>query len=124
MIVVVGDDADLTDLLREFLEGEGYEVCPARDGAQAYALAREPRCKGMLLDWHMPGINAPELLLLFAAEGVQVPVLLMTSDPDFEESEMKQFANVRRLLHKPLVPEDLTEAVRAHLEKPAAAARA
>nr|MBP7276250.1 hypothetical protein [Kiritimatiellia bacterium] len=71
-----------------------------------------------LLDFHMPGFNGPELLMLMAAEGVATPVLLMTADPDFDEEEMKQFPNVRKLLRKPLVPEEMLDAVRRHLEKP------
>ncbi len=119
MIVVADDDAVLVDLIREYLVAEGYEVRTARNGAEAYRLVRDPGCKGCLLDFHMPGINGPELLLLMAADGVHVPVLLMTADPDFDEEEMKQFPNVRKLLRKPLVPETLLAAVRHYLEKPA-----
>ena len=122
MILVVDDDAVLVDLIREYLTAEGYEVRTARNGAKAYGHLRDPKCKGCLLDFHMPGINGPELLLLMAAEGFTTPVLLMTSDPDFDEEEMKQFPNVRRLLRKPLIPEELLAAVRHHLDKPASRA--
>ena len=118
MIVVADDDRTMTALLRELLVAEGYEVRIAFDGGEAYRHLRDSKCKGLLLDVHMPGVNGPELLLLMEAEGVRCPVLVMTSDPDFDEAEMKQFANVRRLFHKPFYPEDILAAVRQHCEKP------
>jgi two-component system response regulator YesN len=66
----------------------------------------------MLLDIRMPGINGAELLMLMAAEGVKVPVIVMAGFPDFDEEEMKQFPNVKKFFHKPLYPEEVLSAVR------------
>lgn len=123
MIVVADDDRTMVALLRELLTADGYEVRVAYDGGEAYGHLRDPRCKGMLLDVHMPGVNGPELLLLMESEGIRCPVVVMTSDPDFDEAEMKQFTNVRRLFHKPFYPEDLLTAVRQHCEKPGDSAK-
>ena len=123
MILVVDDDKELTQLVRELLTSEGYEVRTAYNGADAYLALRDPRCKGILLDFHMPGISGAELLMLMAAEGVATPVILMTGDPGFDEQEMKQFPNVRKLLRKPFYPEDLLVAVRALFERPSPAGR-
>lgn len=112
MIVVVDDDKVLVHLLTRLLEDYGYEVRDTTSGEEAYRWLREPKCKGMLLDMHMPGINGAELLMLMAAEGIRVPVLAMTSFVDYDEQEIKQFPNVRRLLYKPLEPEDVLDAVR------------
>jgi DNA-binding response OmpR family regulator len=114
MILVVDDDKVLTQLLRTLLEGQGYEVCVAHDGENAYEHLKNPKCKGMLLDIRMPGINGAELLMLMAAEGIQVPVIVMAGFPDFDEEEMKQFPNVKRLFHKPLYPEEVLAAVKEH----------
>ena len=121
MILVVDDDKELTQLVRELLEAEGYEVRTVNNGAEAYLALRDPKCKGILLDFHMPGINGAELLLLMASEGIATPVIVMTGDPGFDEAEMKQFANVRKLLRKPFYPEDLIFAVRALFEQPSSA---
>ncbi len=118
MIVVADDDRTMAALIRELLVAEGYEVRTAYDGGEAYRHLRDPQCKGMLLDVHMPGVNGPELLLLMEAEGIRCPVLVLTADPDFDEAEMKQFANVKRLFHKPFYPEAVLSAVRQHCEKP------
>jgi DNA-binding NtrC family response regulator len=112
MILVVDDDKILTQLLRTLLEGEGYEVRVANGGESAYKHLKDPKCKAMLLDIRMPGINGAELLMLMAAENIKVPVIVMAGFPDFDESEMKQFPNVKKFFHKPLYPEDVLVAVR------------
>jgi DNA-binding NtrC family response regulator len=117
MILVVDDDKILTQLLRTLLEEAGYEVHVAYDGEEAYRHLKNPKCKGMLLDIRMPGINGAELLMLMAAEGVTVPVIVMAGFPDFDEEEMKEFPNVKKLFHKPLYPEEVLGAVREYCKK-------
>jgi DNA-binding NtrC family response regulator len=124
MILVVDDDRTQTELLKELLEGEGYEVRTAGNAADAYLQLKDPKCKGVVLAMQMPGINGTELLMLMAADGIRVPVLLTTSDPGFDESEMKQFPNVRKLFQKPLYPEDIVAALRQYAEKPTGPRRA
>ena len=117
MILVVDDDKVLTQLLKTLLEDAGYEVHIAHDGETAYKHLRDPKCRGMLLDIRMPGINGAELLMLIAAEGIKVPVSVMAGFPDFDEEEVKQFPNVRKLFHKPLYPEAVLAAVREYAHK-------
>ena len=123
MILVVDDDAALVDLIRELLESHGYEVRTAGNGAEAFRHVRDPKCRAVLLDIQMPGINGPELLWLMASEGLHLPVLLMTANPDFDEREMKQFPNVKKLFHKPFYPEDLLAALRQYDPRPTPAAK-
>ena len=117
MILVVDDDKILTQLLKTLLEDAGYEVNVAYDGETAYKHLKDPKCKGMLLDIRMPGINGAELLMLMAAEGIKVPVIVMAGFPDFDEEEMKEFPNVKKLFHKPLYPEDVLSAIREYCKK-------
>lgn len=112
MILVVDDDKVLTQLLRRLLEGAGYQVEVANSGEEAYTLMQKENCKCMLLDIRMPGINGAELLMLMTADKIKIPVIVMAGFPDYDEEEMKQFPNVKRLFHKPLYPEEMLDAVR------------
>jgi DNA-binding NtrC family response regulator len=112
MIVVADDDKVLTQLLTTMLEEAGYEVRVSYDGETAYQYLKDPKCKAMLLDIRMPGINGAELLMLMAAENIKVPVIVMAGFPDFDEEEMKQFPNVKKFFHKPLYPEEVLSAVK------------
>ena len=118
MILVVDDDKVLTQLVKTLLEDAGYEVRIAHDGETAYRHLKDPKCKEMLLDIRMPGVNGAELLMLMAAEKITVPVIVISGFPDYDEEEMKQFPNVKKLFHKPLYPEELLAAVREYAENP------
>lgn len=117
MILVVDDDRVLSQLLKTILEEAGYDVLLAHDGETAYQNLRNPRCTGMLLDIRIPGLNGAELLMLMAAESIEVPVIVISGFPDFDEEEMKQFPNVKKLFHKPLYTEDVLAAVREYASK-------
>lgn len=112
MILVVDDDRALTSVLRSVLKDEGYEVQTANSGEAAYEYVKDPKCKCVLLDMRMPGINGAELLMIMSADNLKVPVIVMAGFPDFDEAELKQFPNVKKLFHKPFYPEDMVAAVR------------
>lgn len=112
MILLVDDDHAITQVLKELLVKEGYEVRIAANGADAYAIVKDKKCKGVLLDLLMPGINGAGLLMLMAAEGISLPVIIMTGAPDFSEEELSDFANVVGVLKKPFYPEDALNLVR------------
>ena len=62
-IMVVDDDADLRETLREILSDEGREVISAKDGFQAIEFAQEGPIALILMDIQMPGLNGVDALL-------------------------------------------------------------
>ncbi len=61
-ILVVDDEEVLADTLREFLQGEGYEVAVAHDAAAAIDLADRFEPDVLLCDVQLPGADGLELL--------------------------------------------------------------
>ena len=117
MILVVDDDHAVVQLCRTILEEEGYDVRTAGSVQEAYKHLRNPKCKGMLLDLLMPKLNGAALLMLMPSEGIKTPVIVMSGGADYDESELKQFSNVRKMLRKPFYAEDLLGAVRQHFPR-------
>ena len=111
-VLVVDDEPGIVTTLRAMLEHHGYAVETAGDGLEAYTRLKDGGIACMLLDIHMPRINGIELLLLMQTEGLRVPTIAMASFDDFNESEMKQFASVRKFLPKPFQMADAIAAVR------------
>ena len=56
-ILVVDDEPDFCEVLRDFLGSKGYSVLEAHDGEQALEVYRQERPDVVLLDMMMPGMS-------------------------------------------------------------------
>jgi CheY-like chemotaxis protein len=119
VVLVVDDDGDVRDVLREVLEENGYLVRTAGDGREALAvLRREPRTSLILLDVMMPVMDGWE----FRAEQVQdaaiadIPVVVITAVGDADEKAKAMAA--AGALRKPVRLKDLLAAVAAFSSAP------
>ena len=54
-VLVVDDEPEIVELMRDFLEAEGFGVVTARDGAEALAVLEGATVDCLLLDVMMPG---------------------------------------------------------------------
>jgi DNA-binding response OmpR family regulator len=83
MILIVDDDPEGRETLRDALEDEGYAVVVARDGHAALRQLLVARPALMVLDLLMPGMNGNTLFEVMqrSAELAKVPVVVTTSDP-------------------------------------------
>ena len=61
-ILLADDDVELSDLLKEYFESEGFDVHTAYDGAAALQRARQPGLDLMVLDIMMPKMNGMDVL--------------------------------------------------------------
>jgi DNA-binding response OmpR family regulator len=77
-VLVVDDEADIVDLLRDFLEAEGYTVLTAPDGESAIATLERTPIDCLLLDIMMPGQSGFEVLRRMR-EANDVPVLFLSA---------------------------------------------
>jgi two-component system NtrC family sensor kinase len=60
-VLVVDDEPEIADLLRELLEGAGYDVMTAESGAVALALLDEATFDAVVSDLHMPDVDGAAL---------------------------------------------------------------
>lgn len=82
-ILLVDDDADIREAMREALTDEDYEVSEAEDGGTALAfLQANPPPALILLDWNMAPMNAPQFMAEFikVPAYATIPVILVTAD--------------------------------------------
>src|SRR3989440_8299679 len=86
-ILIVEDEAPLTELLRYNLEAEGYEVEIIARGDEADARLREHMPDLAILDWMLPGTSGIELCRRLRARGQtrSLPIIMLTARG--EESE-------------------------------------
>jgi DNA-binding response OmpR family regulator len=81
-ILIVEDDRTLRQALTFNLEKEGYQVRSAVDGQQALDWARNEPFDLMLLDVMLPGMSGIEVLRVLRAEGVSMPVIILSAKGD------------------------------------------
>ena len=60
-VLVVDDEPNLVDLVRSYLEREGYAVLSAADGPTALDLARTAQPDLVVLDLMLPGLDGVEV---------------------------------------------------------------
>jgi two-component system, NtrC family, response regulator AtoC len=78
-ILIAEDEQDIRQLLREFLEGEGFTVSEATDGAQVQTALAEGRADLILMDVRMPKKTGIDVLREAQNKGDGLPIIMMTA---------------------------------------------
>ena len=77
-ILIVEDDMDIQELLREFLKEAGYEVTSASDGIEAMDMFAKKKYDLILLDIMLPKIDGFGVCELVRKQ-TQVPIIILTA---------------------------------------------
>jgi DNA-binding response OmpR family regulator len=77
-ILVVDDEMEACNALKEFLEVKGYEVYTAQDGKTALDQVQELRPQLVLLDMIMPGMHGIEVLQEVKKIDPEIGVIMVT----------------------------------------------
>ena len=83
-VVIVDDEQDIRDTLRDAFEDEGYAVATAANGEEALELLRQTgRPCAVIVDIIMPVMSGVELCAALHADAAlaDIPVVVSTSDP-------------------------------------------
>lgn len=68
-LLIVDDDRNLRETLRELLQGAGYTTRAAANGQEAFTLLQYGTPDVTLCDWKMPGIGGEQFLKSLQSEG-------------------------------------------------------
>jgi len=130
LIFIVDDEATLREVVRRYLELDGFDVLEAENGPQALSLLLENRPDLILLDIMLPGLdgfaitrsvrNGPEYASL-SVNG-DIPIIILTSRGD-EADRINGFElGVDDYVIKPFSPRELVARVKAVLRRSASGA--
>ena len=81
-VLIVDDDQEGRDALREFLRSWGYEVEVAADGREGITLALEHRPDLVLLDIHLPDMDGRDVARRIRAAGDAPTLVAFTGSED------------------------------------------
>lgn len=118
LILIAEDDADIRGLLRLYLEGEGFRVAEAADGAAALDLARTQPPDMAILDVMMPGMNGFELTRALRAYS-DVPILILSARSQDNDKILGLNLGADDYIAKPFNPVEIVARVRAQLRRAA-----
>jgi DNA-binding NtrC family response regulator len=110
-ILIVEDELDMAENLREILEGEGARAEIAQSAEHALERLETDEFDGLISDFRLPGKNGVELLKEVRRRGSPVPVVLISGFMDFRASEEAEQAGALDILPKPLDLRRLLESV-------------
>lgn len=109
-ICLVVDDSRVVRLVaRRMLEGHGFSVVEAEDGAKALTACRAHMPDAVLLDWNMPVMNGIEFLRSLRSEfgPDNPPVVFCTTENDMRYVEQAIEAGAQEFIMKPFDEEIL-----------------
>jgi two-component system, OmpR family, response regulator len=116
-VLVVDDEATLTELLSMALRYEGWEVRTAGDGLGAVKAAREFRPDAVVLDIMLPDIDGLEVLRRIHAETPDLPVLFLTAKDAVEDRIAGLTAGGDDYVPKPFSLEEVVARLRALMRR-------
>lgn len=116
-LLLVEDDAAMAQALRLALERRGFEVDHCADGNQALARLRHDPPGAVLLDLTLPGMDGLQVLHRARAEGIRVPVLVLTARGAVGDRVLGLNAGADDYLSKPFDLDELEARVRALLRR-------
>ena len=118
-ILIVDDERDIVKALMIRLQGAGYEVVTAFDGAQGIFVAHKEKPDLILLDIRMPAGNGFSVAekLKHSVNTLSIPVIFLTGSPERNAEERAMTLGARFYIKKPYDPEELLDAIKRALEE-------
>ena len=116
-ILVIEDEARIRAFLKRGLTEEGYSVDTAGDGEAGLTLARGAGYELIVLDLQLPRRDGIDVCRRLRAEGIGVPVLMLTARDTVQERVIGLDAGADDYLTKPFAFEELLARIRALLRR-------
>jgi DNA-binding response OmpR family regulator len=115
-IVVIDDEPSVQDVVRAYLEKDGYLVYVAASGRDGLALAERTKPGLVVLDLMLPDVSGEEVCREIRSRS-DVPILMLTAKAAEEERVGGLMLGADDYLVKPFSPRELVARVRAVLRR-------
>ncbi len=115
-ILVVDDEPQIVQLVRDYLEHAGFSVTTAGDGPTALRSARTGRPDLIVLDLALPGVDGLDVARSLRRESA-VPIIMLTARGDESDKLVGLELGADDYLTKPFSPKELVARVRAVLRR-------
>jgi two-component system alkaline phosphatase synthesis response regulator PhoP len=115
-VLVVDDDQKTVELVKLYLNRDGYRVLTAYDGTEALRLAREGHPDLIVLDLMLPGVDGLEVCRTLRTES-DVPIIMLTAKTTDQDKLTGLDLGADDYMTKPFSPRELAARVRTVLRR-------
>ncbi len=115
-ILVVDDEPEITDIVRRYLEQDGYRVTSAVDGRAALAAFQREKPHLVLLDLMLPEVDGWEVARQIRSAG-GTPIIMLTARGDEVDRLLGLGLGADDYITKPFSPREVVARVRAVLRR-------
>jgi DNA-binding response OmpR family regulator len=123
LVLVVEDEPKIRDLVRRYLEREGFGVLTTGSGAEALELWRDGAADLLIVDLGLPDVSGGTVIREVRRHS-QVPIIVLTAQAAEEDRIRGLELGVDDYVTKPFSPRELALRARAVLRRSAAHDRA
>ncbi len=106
-ILIVDDEANISELISKFLKLENYKTELASNGLSAKRLLENEVFDLAVIDLKMPGMDGMELLKWISTEGPDVPVIMISAFGEINDAVAAMKLGAKDYIVKPFDPEEL-----------------
>lgn len=115
-VLLVDDEKKIRDLVRAYLENEGFSVLLARDGQEALGLAAKTQPDVIVLDLMLPDISGEEVARTIRTSS-DVPIIMLTAKADEDSRVAGLRLGADDYVTKPFGPRELAARIEAVLRR-------
>jgi DNA-binding response OmpR family regulator len=123
LVLVVEDEKPISDLLRLYLQREGFGVHAEFDGAGGLTAARTRHPVAVILDVGLPGMDGTEVCRTLRAEDNWVPVIFCTARDDEVDRVLGLELGADDYVTKPFSPREVVARVKSLVRRSALSRR-
>jgi len=115
-ILVVDDDPNLITTFKMILENVGFKVDTANNGVKAMFMSNKLHYDLVIIDMNLPDILGDELAKRIHQRNPNMKIIMITGYGNYKD-ELEKDEQIKRVLMKPIPPEDLVEIAKQTLTK-------
>lgn len=115
-ILAIDDEEKILDVIKAYLEREGYSVFTETNGANAINTFKSLKPDLVILDLMLPGLSGEEICSKIRAVS-KVPILMLTAKVEEDDKVYGFSIGADDYLTKPFSPRELTMRVKAILRR-------
>jgi two-component system response regulator CpxR len=112
-ILIIDDDARLSEMLGEYFSAEGLNLTAVASGTQGLREAQQTAFDLIILDVMLPGLSGFEVLRQLRDSGSKTPVLMLTARGDDVDRIVGLEMGADDYLAKPFNPRELVARIKA-----------